>query len=50
VFLRDPLPQDLQVEIEQLTSDEAMKTARILAQWLVRLTLVKWMAAVRCNG
>ena len=31
VFLRELLPQDLHVEIEQLTSDEAMKTARFLA-------------------
>jgi uncharacterized protein (DUF2252 family) len=31
VFLRELLPQDLQVEIEQLTHDEAMKVAWFLA-------------------
>jgi uncharacterized protein (DUF2252 family) len=31
VFLRELLPQDLQLEIEHLTRDEAMKAARFLA-------------------
>jgi uncharacterized protein (DUF2252 family) len=31
VFLRELLPQDLQLEIGQLTRDEAMKVARFLA-------------------
>jgi uncharacterized protein (DUF2252 family) len=31
VFLRELLPQDLQLEIEQVTRDEAMKAARFLA-------------------
>jgi uncharacterized protein (DUF2252 family) len=31
VFVRELLPQDLKIEIEQLTRDEAMKVARFLA-------------------
>jgi len=31
VFIRELLPQDLKVEIEQLTTEEAMKAARFLA-------------------
>jgi uncharacterized protein (DUF2252 family) len=31
VFLRELLPQDLKIEIEQLTQAEAMKAARFLA-------------------
>ena len=31
VFVRELLPQDLKIEVEQLTQDEAMKVARFLA-------------------
>jgi uncharacterized protein (DUF2252 family) len=31
VFVRELLPQDLKIEIERLTRDEAMKVARFLA-------------------
>jgi uncharacterized protein (DUF2252 family) len=34
VFLRELMPQDLKLEIEQLTCEEAVKTARYLA-WVV---------------
>jgi uncharacterized protein (DUF2252 family) len=36
VFLRELLPQDLKLEIERLTRDEAMKTARYLASVVAR--------------
>ena len=32
VFIRELLPQDLKLEIDQLTQDEAMDAARYLAQ------------------
>jgi uncharacterized protein (DUF2252 family) len=36
VFVRELLPQDLKLEIERLTQDEAMKTARYLASVVAR--------------
>jgi len=42
VFIRELLPQDLQLEIEQLTRDEAMKAAGYLAAVLGGLTRDRW--------
>lgn len=57
VFIRELLPQDLKLEIDQLTQEEAMKAARFLASVVGKAharqmdaaTREKWHAELSCN-
>jgi uncharacterized protein (DUF2252 family) len=57
VFLRELLPQDLKLEIDRLTREEAMKAARFLASIVGRahgrqmepMTRRRWLADVSRN-
>lgn len=57
VFLRELLPQDLKVEINQLARDEAMKVARFLALVVGKAhaaqmdasTRESWWVDLQCN-
>ena len=44
VFLRELLPQDLQLQIGHLTREEAMKAAASLRWWWVKCMRGRWMS------
>jgi hypothetical protein len=50
VFVRELLPQDLKIEIEHLSRNEAMEVAEFLARVVGRGDAGKWMRPAESNG
>jgi Uncharacterized protein conserved in bacteria (DUF2252) len=49
-FVRELMPQDLKIEIEQVTADRATSLAGFLAGLWERRTIGKWNEARACSG